>query len=368
MENSKPRTGRAAVYDAPNKPFEIREYPVRDARSDEVLVRITMATICRSDIHSYQGHRPNPCPGILGHEIIGVVEQIGADIHCDMRGEQLHKGDRVTWTEYFHHGESYRRDILDLPQKSPGLRKYGHDLVEEDPHFLGGFADYCYIMPGTGILKLPDELSDEEATPLNCGVATMMSMVEASQIEMGDCVVVQGLGLLGLYGCAIAKARGARKVIGLDAVADRLKLAKSFGADETLDVTAYSEDELVQKVRDLCPPDGADVVIEVCGLASVVPTGIHMLRVGGRYAIGGLVNPGDKFELNGNEILTRLLTIKGVHNYHPRHLIQALDFVMANRHIYPFKSLVDSKFSLDQLNEAFSQASNRSVLRAAIIP
>ena len=72
------RTGRAAVYDAPNAPFVIREYPLRDAAVDEVLVRISMSTICRSDIHSYLGHRPNPCPGILGHEIVGVIDQLGA--------------------------------------------------------------------------------------------------------------------------------------------------------------------------------------------------------------------------------------------------------------------------------------------------
>ena len=70
--------------------------------------------------------------------------------------------------------------------------------------------EYCYILPGTWILKLPDELSDEEATPLNCGVATMASVTEAAEIALGDAVVVQGLGLLGLYGCAMAKARGAR--------------------------------------------------------------------------------------------------------------------------------------------------------------
>ena len=89
------RTGRAVVYDAPNTPFEVREYPVRDARPGEVLVRITMSTICRSDIHSYQGHRPNPCPGILGHEIIGIIEQIGAGIDKDLRGDTLAVGDRV---------------------------------------------------------------------------------------------------------------------------------------------------------------------------------------------------------------------------------------------------------------------------------
>ena len=68
-----PDSGRLAVYDAPNKPFEIRRFPVRAPRTGEVLVKIRMSTICRSDIHSYLGHRPNPCPGVLGHEIIGTI-------------------------------------------------------------------------------------------------------------------------------------------------------------------------------------------------------------------------------------------------------------------------------------------------------
>jgi len=362
------RTGRAAVYDAPNEPFVIREYPVRDAKPDEVLVRVTMSTICRSDIHSYLGHRPNPCPGILGHEIVGIIEQLGANIVHDMRGDKLSVNDRITWTEFFHHGESYYRDVHDMPQKSEGVRKYGHDLAEEDPHFLGGFAEYCYILPGTGILKLPDAITDEEATPLNCGVATMISVTEAAEIGIGDTVVIQGLGLLGLYGCAIAKARGARRVVGLDAVSDRLSIARKFGADVTFDVNAMSEKELVTAVRDTCPPDGADVAIEVCGHAGVVAPGIRMLRVGGRYIIGGLVNPDAKCEVDGNEILKKWITLKGIHNYHPRHLIEALDFVMSNRDRFPFAEIVDSKFSLDQLDDAFACAADRSVLRAAIVP
>jgi len=362
------KTGRAAVYDAPNAPFEIREFPIRDVHADEVLVRITMSTICRSDIHSYLGHRPNPCPGILGHEIVGVIEQLGEDMTRDMRGDALAVGNRVTWTEFFHHGESYYRDVHDMPQKSVGVRKYGHDLATEDPHFLGGFAEYCYILPGTGILNLPDNISDEEATPLNCGVATMISVTEAAHINMGDTVVVQGLGLLGLYGCAIAKARGARRVIGLDAVADRLAIAGKFGADVTFDVSDLPDDELVETVRTACPPDGADVCIEVCGHPGVVETGIKMLRTGGRYIIAGLVNPNANLTIDGNEILRKMITLKGVHNYHPRQLIQALDFVVTNRDRFPFGEIVDSKFSLDQLDEAFGRAADRSVLRAAIVP
>ena len=86
------REARAAVYDAPNTPFVIRDYPLRDVEPDEVLVRISMSTICRSDIHSWEGRRPNPCPGILGHEIIGVIDQLGENMQRDMRGDAAIRG------------------------------------------------------------------------------------------------------------------------------------------------------------------------------------------------------------------------------------------------------------------------------------
>ncbi|MGB6966129.1 MAG: alcohol dehydrogenase catalytic domain-containing protein, partial [Xanthobacteraceae bacterium] len=137
------RTAKAAVYEAPNTPFVLKEFPVRPVKPREVLVRVTMSTICRSDIHSYEGRRPNPCPGILGHEIIGVIEELGGTIDKDMRGDPLKVGDRITWSEYFFDGQCYYREVLDMPQKCQGVRKYGHDLATEDPHFLGGFAEYC---------------------------------------------------------------------------------------------------------------------------------------------------------------------------------------------------------------------------------
>jgi len=93
---TKPRTAIAAVYDAPNTPFVLRRFPLRPVKRGEVLVRVTMSTICRSDIHSYEGRRPNLCPGILGHEIIGRIEAIGDDIETDMRGDPPNVGDRIT--------------------------------------------------------------------------------------------------------------------------------------------------------------------------------------------------------------------------------------------------------------------------------
>jgi threonine dehydrogenase-like Zn-dependent dehydrogenase len=166
----------------------------------------------------------------------------------------------------------------------------------------------------------------------------------------------------------MAKARGARSVIGLDAVSSRLEVAKKFGADHVIDISRAAEADAVAEVRQLCRPDGADVVIEVCGVPDVIPQGLQMLRIGGRYILGGLVNPAANVTIDANMLVKRWITMRGIHNYHPRHLIQALDFVMANRNRFPFREIVDSKFALTDLDAAFKRASERSVLRAAIVP
>ena len=359
---------RAAVYPAPNQPFELRDFPLRNVSDEELLVRVSMSSICRSDIHSWQGKRPNPCPGLLGHEIIGRIEQQGTGVVQDLRGIPLAVGDRITWTEFFHSGTDYYDAIHNLPQKSIGLRKYGHESADTQPHFLGGFAEYCYVMPGTGILKLADELTDEEAVPLNCAAATMASVCEASQIGLGDTVVVQGLGLLGIYGAAMARARGATRVIGIDTVADRLKTARHFGATSCLNAAEMSEQDLVTAVREQTSPDGADVVLEVCGNANVIPAGIQMLRRGGRYTTAGLVSPGANVTFDANLLVQRMVTLRGIHNYHPRHLLQAHDFILSERERFPFRDLIEARFPLDQINEAFQQAADRVVLRACVTP
>ncbi len=166
----------------------------------------------------------------------------------------------------------------------------------------------------------------------------------------------------------MAKARGARLVIGLDAVESRLVTAKKFGADHVINIGKVPEKEVIAEVRRLCRPDGADAVIEVCGVPAVINQGLQMLRTGGRYVLGGLVSPGANVTIDANMLVKRWVTMRGIHNYHPRHLIQALEFVMANRDRFPFKDIVDSKFALKDLDAAFKKASERTVLRAAIVP
>lgn len=352
-----PAAAQVAVYDAPNGPFRLATYPLRPPARDEALVRIRMSTICRSDLHSYHGHRPSPCPGLLGHEIVGTVVALGEAVQRDMTDAPLAVGDRVTWSEYFVPGRSHVREVLDLPQKAPGVDKYGHLSSETPPHHHGGFGEYCYIRPDSWILKLPDALTDAEATPINCGVATMCAVIEAAQVALGHIVVVMGLGLLGLYGAALARTRGASRVIGIDAVPWRRSLARRFGVD-----TALAPGEAPRL------PAGADAVIEVCGDATTIAQGIDWLRPGGRLVIAGTVSPGAMVTLDANLILRRCATLVGVHNYHPRHLVQALAFVVGQRERFPFDALVDGRYALDDVDRAMADAAAHRVLRAAIVP
>lgn len=352
-----PTEGRVAVHDTPNGPFRIASYPLRPPARDEVLVSVRMSTICRSDIHSYQGHRPSPCPGLLGHEIVGTVLALGEAVSRDMRDEPLACGDRVTWSEYFVPGRSYVREVLDMPHKAPGVDKYGHLSSDTPPHHHGGFGEYCYIRPDSWILKLPDTLSDAEATPINCGVATMCAVIEAASVELGQTVVIMGLGLLGLYGAALAKSRGASRVIGIDAVPARRALALRFGVDT-----------VAQPGERLDLGLGADAVIEVCGDARTLAQALSWVRPGGRVIVAGTVNPGAMVELDANQILRRCASLIGVHNYHPRHLVQALAFVSGYRAQYPFGELVDGRYPLAAVGEAIADAAAHRVLRAAIMP
>jgi putative phosphonate catabolism associated alcohol dehydrogenase len=352
-----PASAQVAVFDAANGPFRLARYPLRPVEDTEVLVRVRMSTICRSDIHSWQGKRPSPCPGLLGHEIVGTIVALGAAITHDMREAPLAVGDRITWSEYFVPGRSWMRDVLDMPQKAPGVDKYGHLSSDTPPHHHGGFGEFCYIRPDSWILKLPDELSDQEATPINCGVATMCAVIEAADVQIGQTVVIQGLGLLGLYGAALAKSRGAALVIGVEALESRRALGLQFGVDQ-----AYAPDAVQIPLR------GADCVIEVCGDPGALVSGMQWLRPGGRFVVAGLVNPNATVTLDAHRILRQCLTIVGVHNYHPRHLPQALDFILTHRAVYPFHALVDRSYPLAQITQAMSDAAQRHVLRAAICP
>lgn len=366
--NTYQRKALSALFNGPGKRFQMQTFPMRGPKHNEIIARVKLVTICRSDLHSWQGKRSNPTPSILGHEIVGVVEEKGEDIDCDIRGNQISVGDRITWTEFIYCGNCFYCKVVNTPQKCVNVKKYGHENSDIAPHLTGGFAEYCYVLPISGVIRIPDSLTDAEAAPIMCGVPTMVSAVNSVGVGPNDSVVVQGLGLMGLYALALSKSKGAKKIIGIDSMPDRLKLAKQFGADEVVNISDMNESDLISILRSICQPEGADVVIEACGDTRAILQGIDILRSSGRYAITGFVYPNAHVTLDANIVLKKMLTIIGVHNYHPDNLGDALDFVQSNQSKYPFNSLVGNIYNLKDIDVAFKYADSNKVVRVAIIP
>jgi len=240
--------------------------------------------------------------------------------------------------------------------------------VAERPALLGGFAEYCHLLPGTDVLRLPDAVTDAEAATVNCAGATMAAVVETAEVGVGDCVVVQGLGALGLWGIALARAAGARAVIGLDVVEDRLAMAWRFGADLVLRADEVPADRLRSLVAEHSQNGGADVAIETAGAAAALQQGLGLLRPGGRYVTAGLVLPSAPVELDASALVRGMLTLRGVHNYGARHLARALDFAERTRETVPLASLVDLQVPLDAIDKAFALAAGRRSARIAVVP
>ncbi|NIQ33797.1 MAG: zinc-binding dehydrogenase, partial [Nitrososphaeria archaeon] len=186
---------------------------------------------------------------------------------------------------------------------------------------------------------------------------------------LGDKVVIQGAGALGLYAIALAREMGATSVIVIDGLKERLRMAEEFGADYTLDLSEFeSTDSRVEEIMNLTGGFGADLCIEVAGTPEAVPEGLQMLRRGGRYLEMGTIFKGAFTSIDISWLIMRALRIVGARNYEPRHLAKALDFLMKNRSKYPFKKLITKKYALAEINEAFKTALKRTELRVAVTP
>lgn len=138
-------------------------------------------------------------------------------------------------------------------------------------------------------------------------------------------------------------------------------MAEKFGATRTI---ALQEADLVALADEL----KVDIVIEVYGVPSCVAFGIDALQIGGHYILAGFVYPDANFTVDGAKIVRKMLTLHGIHNYQPKHLLQAVDFVSRYRLEFPFEELVSEYYSLDEINTAFAVAQSGKVIRVGIKP
>jgi threonine dehydrogenase-like Zn-dependent dehydrogenase len=365
--------GRVVVLKEYGKPFELQEYPVPDPEPGAVLLQITQAGICGSDLHTWRGDqraaRLPPYGRVMGHEGSGRIAKLGAGVSTDAHGTPVREGDRVIHSAIFPCMRCYlclQGDVNLCPN-----REVYRDATQF-PHFVGTYADYYYLPPRHPFFRVPDDLPDEVLAPVNCALGTVTQGLISAGAGEGQTVVIQGAGGLGLSAAAMARDMGADTVIVLDRLAGRLETAKRFGADATIDITEYdTPDARIGRVRELTRGRGADIVMELVGLASLLPEGIAMVRNGGTVVEIGNIVPGSRVEIEPSQLL-RGKRIIGSSMYKPSILPMLLSFLVRTRGRYPFDSMISHRFPLANINEAFPIAewSERTteVTRAILVP
>jgi putative phosphonate catabolism associated alcohol dehydrogenase len=352
------RNARVQLFHGPGKPFELRESALPDTlRSGEVLIEISLATICGSDLHTFEGRRSAPTPCVLGHEAVGrVIESTRAGVL---------PGQRVTWSLADSCGVCPACVEFQLPQKCRALFKYGHATFGNGSRFNGGYASHIVLRRGTAIFEVPEGLSDAMVAPANCALATIVSVL-AELPRPCRTVLVQGGGLLGVYACAMLRRRGVERVFCGDISEHRLALVPEFGG-EPLRVDSRNWPKSMETLR-AASPEGVDLVVEVAGSADAVTQGMQVLRPGGHYVWAGMVHPETALRLTGEEVVKKCLQIRGVHNYAPPDLARALQFLAETRDQFPYEKLVSPPLPLEQLDAAIALSQRREWLRVSVKP
>ena len=355
----------AMEFDETTRTFVARSFSVPKLQGGEVLIKVTCCTICGSDLHTFCGRRSAPPHCVLGHEIIGEIADWNTqngEPPKDYFGQPLSLGQRVTWTMAVGCGKCFFCQH-DLSQKCERLFKYGHESNDGTPR--GGLSDVCVLFPGTDIFPIPNDLPDDVACPVNCATATVcgaMRLAKQTHSLVGANVLVTGAGMLGLTAIAYLREAGVRRIIVSDPIHSRLAMARDFGSTHEIDCN----EEFDLSVRRVCDGRGADIAFDFSGANIAIQNCIAAVRIGGCVLLAGSVFPSNAIPVLPEQLVRRVLTIRGLHNYISIDLAHAIEFLETTHTKYPFDQLVAKSWVLRDANDAFEFAVDHRPVRVAI--
>jgi len=360
-----PKTCKAAVLVEYGKPLEIQEVEIPEIGPKAILVKVLMAGICGTDVHQQKGELTikSPLPNIQGHETIGRIVKLGEGRVKDAAGEDLKVGDRIMWA-HADCGECYWCQIERDPVLCAKRSGYGW----APPVALrGGFAEYEYVTPLTNVVKVPEELSEEEAVGVGCAFRTVVGGYERfGKVGLMEDFVIQGCGPIGLYSTIVARESGARQIIVVGAPANRLELAKKWGADHVINIDEHKDaEERRQMILELTNGRGPENVVEASGYPPAVAEGLEMVMKGGKYLILGQTTAAST-PIVVSRINEKGLTIIGSVSAHIVHFYKALQFIKTNQKKYPFAEIVSGTYQLEDINEALANMAAGKDIKGAI--
>jgi threonine dehydrogenase-like Zn-dependent dehydrogenase len=377
------RSVQAATLVEPGR-YELREFPLPDPEPGCVLLKVEMSGICGTDKHTYQGYvtqygaRELEFPLIQGHENVGTIAAIGGkEPYTDFEGIPLKVGDRVVLGANVSCGKCYycRHDFPYCCCEN--TLDYGNLLsAKNPPHLFGGWSQYIYVIPGSFLVKVPDDLPNEVAVlteifAVSVGLdrAKQMSAFPNESFRFDDTVVVLGVGPLGM--CFLMKARmlGAGTIIAADLSDYRLDFAKRLGADHVINVGKITKAERLQFVKDLTHGRGADMVIECAGVPQAVPEALEMLRVSGLLVEAGNFSDLGEIPLSPHRHLcAKNVRILGVSGEEPAAYGPGMRQMARYMKHYPLSEFVTHRYPLRDVQTAMNTAIAHESMKVVFEP
>lgn len=356
-------TARACVLVEPNR-IETWDVPVFDPPAGGALVRVVAGGVCGSDVHIANGEAGvMPFPIILGHEGVGRVERLGAGVATDYAGVPVKAGDLVYWAPIALCHRCHSCTVLD---ETPCDNSQFFEHAEK-PNW-GSYADYAVLPNGLAFFRVPDGASTDAVIALGCALPTVLRGFDrCGPVRMGDSVVVQGAGPVGLAAVLVARLSGAREVIVIDAHENRLDVARSLGATAVVSLKDSAE-ERRRQIYDRVARHGPDVVVEAAGVLQAFPEGVDIAGNHGRYIILGLWGAIGTQPIPPRELSTKNLTIAGASFPKPKHYHAALQLAARLQHDMPLAEMVTHRFGIADAVAALEATAKGRVIKAIIDP
>ena len=357
---------------------KLKEYPYPKVEKDSVLIRMEYSGICGTDKHSYQGWfdqkggRSLPLPVIQGHENVGVVEEIGSEF-LDYDGRPLKVGDRVIPAPNVPCGRCYSCRNNHPYYYCAEKRDYGNNIGAGDPpHLFGGWSEYMYILPRSYLFSYPKHLPVELGTLIEpfsvtaCLDKARQWSSEWEPFRSGDTVVVMGTGPIGIMHILKAHLLGTGKLIAVDKVKFRLKIAEKLGANHS--IVNNSIDELKDKIMELTNNRGADLVVDCTGLAEGLSQSLELIREGGMILEVGAASNSTTVNINPHFLFEKSARIIGVGGDEISQYMPSIKILERTLDYIPWDSIISHKYKISQIDEAMQQALGDESMKVLLSP
>jgi S-(hydroxymethyl)glutathione dehydrogenase / alcohol dehydrogenase len=357
---------KALVVNALGHGFDLEDIDIAAPMGREVLIDVQASGLCHTDL-LFATHDIVPTPAVLGHEMSGIVAEVGADV------TQFRVGDHIVgslaqscgWCARCQTGRSFQcqhpESTLRRPTDAPRLSRHGVGLFQGLG--LGGFAERVLVHENQ-LALLPKDMPFAQAALLGCGVVTGAGAVlNTADVRAGDTVVIFGAGGVGLNAISGARIAGASRIVVVDIQPKRLQAAERFGATDIINST---EAEPVEAVRGLLPR-GADHVFDFVGLKAVAEQGLAMLGVGGGLYLVGVSKPEVVLDVNIFNAIGGQKRVQGVNfgstNF-KRDIPMFADLYLQGR--MNLDDLVSKRIALRDVNDGYAALKDGSFNRVVV--